>query len=306
MMFCGKNRVFLMTLTLAAGMSVSTVCTQLQAQKNESFKITATTIAKILGDESIKSHEGRDFQILRATKKVKNAKGTLKFYLQGALHGDETLGADFVAWFAKRLEGSVTNDITSTEGYSVQIDMLTIANPDGYERRSRTNARGINLNRNFSVLWGMTREFPGVSPASEKETVAIQKLMAKESYLAAVDVHGYTNWVVAPSDLRYSDKSSKYSQRQKLMYEDWFQSLNRLVAGVQNYELKTASALGDGGAFEDWAYWANGTFAFCLELSHRERVTKEEDLFPKYEKKIASMFDEAIRIYQKKNLWAWQ
>jgi hypothetical protein len=32
------------------------------------------------------------------------------------------------------------------------------------------------------------------------------------------------------------------------------------------YKVVSAGELGDGGAIEDWAFWSQGTYAFCLEL----------------------------------------
>jgi hypothetical protein len=60
-------------------------------------------------------------------------------------------------------------------------------------------------------------------------------------------------------------------QRLNSATEQQYQSLKRSVEYARQqtdatYQIKTAGELGDGGAFEDWAFWGAGVPAFCLEM----------------------------------------
>src|SRR5690606_19363421 len=111
-----------------------------------------------------------------------------RFLVQGGLHGNEKLASAFVLWLAQRFAAgeSLLNQL-QVEGAA--FDFLPYANPDGAHAHSRYNARGVNLNRNFGVLWGLTRENPGKDSFSEPETRAIRYLFQESRYTAAVDVH---------------------------------------------------------------------------------------------------------------------
>ena len=254
-----------------------------------------------------RSTEGREIPVFRVHANGQNAQAPVqRFYIQGGLHGNEKLTSTFVTWLANRFNNgeSVLNKLNAS---LIQIDFVPAANPDGLRLASRYNASQVNLNRNFGVLWGISREYPGASEFSESETSAIRWMLNNGRYTAAVDVHGYINWVVAPS----SPKAIKSAtpERAKLhgeMLSSINKELHRLPAA--QYEVKTAAALGDGGAFEDYAFWAANVYAFCLEMGFRDRFYKNKaevthrkssideqvDSFLQYESFIHAMFSHAI------------
>ena len=92
---------------------------------------------------------------------------------------------------------------------NIEIDFIAIANPDAHGK-SRLNSNSVNLNRNFGVLWGISKEPPGESAFSEAETKALRKLFNNRKYLSAMDVHGYVNWVVLPTRLSKNKKNYRY------------------------------------------------------------------------------------------------
>jgi protein MpaA len=92
----------------------------------------------------------------------------------GVIHGDERAGLAVLRALrrrADRLDG-------------VQIWLLDSLNPDGQRARSRKNANGVDLNRNFPHRWrgGAPRSngyHPGPAPASEPETQAALELVER-------------------------------------------------------------------------------------------------------------------------------
>jgi murein peptide amidase A len=102
-----------------------------------------------------------------------------KILVLGLIHGDEPLAGEMALDWAARL-----NEIDSARNSWRIVPML---NPDGLERKTRMNSRGVDLNRNFPTKdWDEAalaywkkhgnedpRRFPGESGGSEAETKCV-------------------------------------------------------------------------------------------------------------------------------------
>ncbi len=256
----------------------------------------------------------------------------LRFLIQGGVHGNEASTPKAVRWLARRYREG-TSSLRSLDSFGIAIDFLPEANPGGLAGNQRLNPKGVNLNRNFPVMWGVTQENPGVHPFSEPETQGIEALVRERQYLAAVDIHGYVPWLVGPSYPQeiqavhrnikarepqwHSPLTKNHGESPLFVHSKvrnhklWIESLRQEMAFLPDYELHTAASLGDGGSFEDWAFWQMGVFAFCLEMAEPlvqdslERLTtdlpndlgitpQDEVRLIAYEKLIAKMFMHAI------------
>jgi len=265
--------VFLATIS---GLSASLLTGPLLPPASLSFSLRAastTTVDQMMSDPSLRTHEGRSLEVIqvRVGESRKRTDATPhRFLVQGGLHGNERLTPKFILWLAQRVaRGESALNHLPLRGYD--IDFLPSANPDGFAANTRANKAGINLNRNFGVLWGVSRENPGSSSFSEPETKAIQALFTKRKYTATVDVHGYIKWIVAPSHPQLIAGESAVSPEKASRYSSWMRTLGQIAEFLGGYKLHTAGGLGDGGAFEDWAFWKADAFSFCLELASSER-----------------------------------
>lgn len=244
-----------------------------------------------------------------------------RFLVQGGLHGNELLGSEFVSWLAQRFAKGESL-LNTMNGGNIAIDFVPYANPDGTIQFTRGNGNKINLNRNFGVLWGLTKENPGPAAFSEPETRAIRDLFAKQNYTGAIDVHGYINWVVVPTAPEDGLSGLPKIDAKKIAdYRRWALTIkNEAAAKLPGYEVKTAGGLGDGGSFEDFAWWSAGVPAACLEIFSSDRFVAKSmaaklveiltprafgrvaanfdstDMFLVYENYIHSLFIESIRI----------
>ena len=81
------------------------------------------------------SSKGRDIKLLSFSQN----KGGKTVLIVGVFHGDEVQGEFLIENFIKERKSPPKNNVL----------MLPCLNPDGKELKTRQNANGIDLNRNF-------------------------------------------------------------------------------------------------------------------------------------------------------------
>ena len=112
---------------------------------------------------------------------------TRKVLVVGCLHGNECAGIAVV----NRLRR-----LGPLEG--VDLWLVPDANPDGHRARTRGNAHGVDLNRNFPHRWKRLRGlfYSGPRPASEPETRALMGLIRQLRPAVTIWFHQHLNMVV--------------------------------------------------------------------------------------------------------------
>jgi protein MpaA len=109
-----------------------------------------------------------------------------KVLVVGCIHGSERAGL------------AITKALRAAEPPpGVQLLVLDRVNPDGCRARTRGNARGVDLNRNF--FWGW-RPLGGIfasgpRPSSEPETRAAMALILRERPSVTIWYHQHLDWV---------------------------------------------------------------------------------------------------------------
>jgi murein peptide amidase A len=106
----------------------------------------------------------------------------------GGIHGNEPTSVDV----ARSLVDELRADPALATGHTVAV--IVNANPDAYERRTRTNANGIDVNRNFPAanFKPARRRGPfrgGDTPASEPETRAILAAIEQIQPRLLISIH---------------------------------------------------------------------------------------------------------------------
>lgn len=101
----------------------------------------------------------------------------------GQMHGDEPAGRDTALHVAKRLRPRA--------GTGVWI--IPSMNPDGRAKGTRTNARGVDLNRNWPTSGWIrgtkgSRTYGGTTKGSERETRAMMRFLKEHrpDYIASI------------------------------------------------------------------------------------------------------------------------
>ena len=112
----------------------------------------------------------------------------------GGVHGDEPEGV--------KLAESTLEWLSSQEAHLIRpFALITDINPDGSRNNTRTNGRGVDLNRNYpSSGWKedfeQERYNPGPEPGSEPETQALVQLMSQIKPSLVVHCHSWEPCIV--------------------------------------------------------------------------------------------------------------
>ncbi len=165
------------------------------------------------------------------------------FLFIGGVHGDEPEGVrlaeEFLIWLNKHSEESDHPWI-----------LIPCLNPDGYSQNQRTNANGVDLNRNFPALdWKKSenkdRYFSGLEPASEIEIQATVQLVEKYKPRAIFHFHSWKPCVV------YTGKSGA--------------KLAKLLTIGNGYESREDIGYPTPGSLGQWGWLNCQTPVICIE-----------------------------------------
>jgi protein MpaA len=104
-----------------------------------------------------------------------------------AMHGDERnsglMGDRLLSYWKERPE----------ELKGTYVILIPRANPDGWERKTRANANGVDINRNFPDQWQPSqpgaRYYSGPRPMSEPETRALADFIEKKKPQKIITIH---------------------------------------------------------------------------------------------------------------------
>ena len=99
--------------------------------------------------------------------------GSKTFILFGVIHGNEPIGK----YLLNRLKSHLVSrpEILRDK----RVVLVPVVNPDGFENRTRHNARSVDLNRNFPSSCWVPRRYHGTAPASEPETRALLQVLRR-------------------------------------------------------------------------------------------------------------------------------
>jgi protein MpaA len=161
-----------------------------------------------------------------------------------AIHGDEPAAA----FVGRKLLEHLRQHPEAAAGRTVAL--LPLANPDGAAAGTRTNANGVDCNRNFPASnWkrrpGFLRSNPGARPATEPETLAVMKAVETLRPARVVSIH---------SGLRCNN------------YDGPAQDLAALFARHNGYPVQSSVGYPTPGSFGSWAGGDLGVPVVTLEL----------------------------------------
>lgn len=133
-----------------------------------------------------------------------------KTIIIGGIHGTEPQSSEICELYLKE----VKDKPFPQDSFLVLIPCI---NPDGISLKTRGNANGVDLNRNFpSSGWthvslaNNNAYFPGIKPTSEPETKIIVDLLNKYNFKKIIAIHtNYTIQFPNPPMINYDGEHSR-------------------------------------------------------------------------------------------------
>lgn len=169
----------------------------------------------------------------------------------GGIHGNEPTSAGV----CRELVAYLKRNPQSVQDRYVVV--LPEANPDGLDRRLRTNKNLVDLNRNFPAAnWKKTRRssfFGGDAPATEPESKLLIKLIEDLHPARIVSVHSM------------ADPCNNY--------DGPAEALATLMAAHNGYPVKASIGYPTPGSFGSWAGGDKRIPVITLELPNRATTT---------------------------------
>ncbi len=112
--------------------------------------------------------------------------GPIDTLIFAAIHGDEPESEVLASYFLR--------EVAPLSFAYKRVVIIPLLNPDGFQRKQRTNAYGVDLNRNFPTqdwaeLGQNTIYYSGPSPASEPETQFLMTLLKNYPPLKILSIH---------------------------------------------------------------------------------------------------------------------
>jgi protein MpaA len=168
----------------------------------------------------------------------------------GGVHGDEPKSVSV----ARRLIDLLCTDRQAVQG--VRWVVIPVANPDGYERRNRRNAHGVDINRNFPTRnWRRvskrSRMFGGDKPAGEPETRTLIKTVTRFRPARIIVIHSISNGLHCNN------------------YDGPARALAAAMSRINRYPVRASMGYPTPGSFGTWAGAERNIPIITLELPSR-------------------------------------
>ncbi|HWK30098.1 MAG TPA: M14 family zinc carboxypeptidase [Solirubrobacter sp.] len=233
-----------------------------------------------------KSIEGRDVHYVEITNNVTANDGKPVFYLQGAIHGNESAAAEDSMEFAIDIVNQAkANPKVKALLDHVRVIDVPLVNPDGYAqtppRRANcdsatpltppltcptSRSQGVDLNRNYPLGWGsnigVSFAQRGSGPGSEPEVKNTMDIIAHHQVTALITAHTNERAIFYPPfDLNAGDTPEVNTGYRALALA--------MLAATNNGYTNTRDSAHDyetSGETNDWSYYATRGFGFTQEL----------------------------------------
>jgi hypothetical protein len=176
--------------------------------------------------------QGRNIWAAKLSDNVSSDEAEIEVKYVANMHGDEVVGKENCLRFIDTLLKSygVEPDLTDLMN-NFEIWIVPLMNPDGNALSQRTNASGVDLNRNFPER---TTDSLNTTVGKAPETAAIMNWSSQHNFVLSANFHGgalitnypwddnytHTDWIytATPEDSLFKFLSARYSIYNSPMY----------------------------------------------------------------------------------------
>ncbi|MHA1568168.1 MAG: M14 family zinc carboxypeptidase [Alphaproteobacteria bacterium] len=160
----------------------------------------ATAHPDIMSVETIGySVQGRELYLVKLSDNVDTNEDEPAIFFEFNIHGDEIAAYIMMLYTIERYVTEYGTDPTITDLVDTrEIFIEPLTNPDGNQAdsqyyRSRYNANGVDMNRNWGFMWSPYEMSPGSGPRSEPEVQAVASVLARsQPYMVGMAGHSGT------------------------------------------------------------------------------------------------------------------
>lgn len=216
------------------------------------------------------SVQGRDLWVMKITDNPDLNEDEPEFKYISTMHGNEPIGTELLLFLLDDLlvdYGSDTRITNLVNG--MEIHLLFMMNPDGNNSGVRTNANGVDLNRNFPDPYTSPNN---TTVGRQAETAAVMLWTQGKDFVMSANFHtgallvnypydnnasGSSVYTISPDDDVYIQTSTTYSINNPPMYNGEFP--NGISNGADWYAMS--------GGMQDWNYRYEGGMEVTIELS---------------------------------------
>jgi len=220
-----------------------------------------------------KSVQRRELWGIEISDNIGKVEAEPQFKYIANMHGDEVVGREMSIYLIELLCSQYGHNERITKLVDeTAIYIVPTMNPDGFERRTRGNANGIDLNRNFPDQFTSP---PNTKAGRQVETVAVMSFVEEHNFVLSANYHGgavvanypYDGnanqrsgvYTPSPDDSVFKVLATTYSNSHRTMH-DSREFHGGITNGAEWYVLF--------GGMQDWNYVYNlGVFEITLEIS---------------------------------------
>jgi len=204
------------------------------------------------------SIQGRKILLMKISDNVGVDETEAEVFFDGATHGDEWIAEEVALFLINHLLENYGSDpvITNLVNHR-EIFVVPMLNPDGVTSRSRYNAAGVDLNRDYGYQWEGWGGSGG--PFSQPEIKAVWSFHHEHRQCTSVSFHSGIEYISMPwsyhpdatmDDAHYRHLSSGYSSSSGYPYGQGYHGM---------YEIH--------GSSKDTFYGCVGAIGWTIEVS---------------------------------------
>jgi hypothetical protein len=200
------------------------------------------------------SVQGRSIWVMKITSNPDfNDPDKPKVRMIGNIHGDEYISMEIMVLLMEYLTSNYDSDPYVTELVNTrEIWVQPSVNPDGHHLGTRSNANGVDMNRNHGYMYYSS----GSGPFSEPELVHFREWSMQNNFSTSLSFHGVTRYY------NYTWNFTGQNCPDKQMLIDWgvVYTVDNGYTITEGYDWYQTN-----GDTNDWSYGCRGSLDVTIE-----------------------------------------